>query len=158
MGDFESGPYGLEARRRASHQATCGFASYTVQVPALTFSYCCSPIPFVVLLLVLNKNNKKMVERSASLLLHVSTPCPAGENGHRRYRAVVEPTSHGLRRGRGRAARHRVAISTSGDHRAAAAEGASRGENRPFGPSRANEWLPMPTATSPMGIVRSRTV
>ena len=27
--------------------------------PALTFSYCCSPIPFVVLLLVLNKNNNK---------------------------------------------------------------------------------------------------
>ena len=74
---LESGPYGLEARRRASHQATYGFASYTVQVsaltfsyccsPALTFSYCCSPIPFVVLLLVLNKNNNKMVERSGAL-------------------------------------------------------------------------------------------
>ena len=42
--------------------------------------------------------------------------------------------------------------------RAAAAEGASRGENRPFGLSRANEWLPMPTAVSPMGNMRSRTV
>jgi hypothetical protein len=37
----------------------------------LTFSYCCSPIPFVVLLLVLNKNNNKMVERSASLSVSV---------------------------------------------------------------------------------------
>ena len=51
----------------------------TVQVPALTFSYCCSPaltftlllftIPFVVLLLALNKNNKKMVERSGALFV-----------------------------------------------------------------------------------------
>jgi len=80
------------------------------------------------------------------------------KNGHRRCRAVVEPTSHGLRRGRGCAARHRFAISTSGDHRVAAAEGASRGENRPFGLSRANEWLPMPTAVSPIGNMRSRAV
>ena len=36
------------------------------------------------------------------------------------------------------AARHRIAISTSGEHRAAAAEGASRGENRPFGQLRAH--------------------
>ena len=93
-----------------------------------------------------------------SALLHVSTPCPDGENGHRRCRAVVGPTSHGVREGREGAARHRIAISTSGEHRAAAAEGASRGENRPFGLSPANEWLPMPTATSPMGNVRSRTV
>ena len=53
----------------------------TVQVPALTFSYCCSPaltftlllftIPFVVLLLALNENNKKMVERSGTLVLYI---------------------------------------------------------------------------------------
>ena len=73
-------------------------------------------------------------------------------------RAVVGPTSHGVREGRGRAARHRIAISTSGEHRAAAAEGASRGENRPFWLSPAKEWLPLPTVTSPMGNMRSRTV
>ena len=77
---------------------------------------------------------------------------------YRRCRAVVVLTSHGVREGRGHAARHRIANSTSGDHRAAAAEGASRGENRRFGLSFANEWLPMPTATSPMGNVRSRAV
>ena len=65
-------------------------------------------------------------------LLHVSTPCPDGENGHRRCRAVVGATSHGMREGRECAARHRIADSTSGEHRVAAAEGASRGENRPF--------------------------
>eukprot|EP00966_Prymnesium_polylepis_P234034 5413485-Prymnesium_polylepis.1 len=48
-----------------------------------------------------------------SALLHVSTPCPAGENAHRRCRAVVGPTSHGMREGREGAARHRIAISTS---------------------------------------------
>ena len=78
--------------------------------------------------------------------------------GHRRCRAVVGPTSHGMREGRKGAARHRIAILTSSDHRVAADEGASRGENRPFGLSPANEWLPMPTATSPIGSVRSRTV
>ena len=93
-----------------------------------------------------------------SALLHVSTPCPDGENGHRRCRAVVGPTSHGVREGRGRAARHRIAISTSGEHRVAAAEGASRGGNRLFGLSPANEWLPMPTAVSPIGNMRSRAV
>ena len=71
-------------------------------------------------------------------LLHVSTPCPDGENGHCGCRAVVGPTSHGVREGRGRAARHRIAILTAGDHRVAAAEGASRGENRPFGQLRAH--------------------
>ena len=91
--------------------------------------------------------------------LYYSTLCPDGENGHRRCRAVVGPTSHGVREGREGAARHRIAISTSGEHRAAAAEGASRGENRDlFGLSPANERLPMPTATSPIGNVRSRTV
>ena len=84
--------------------------------------------------------------------------CPDGENGHRRCRAVVVTTSHGVREGRGRAARHRIANSTSGDHRVAAAEGASLGGNRPFGFSPANEWLPMPTAMSPMGNMRSRAV
>ena len=52
---------------------------------------------------------------------------------------MVGPTSHGVREGRGRSARHRIAISTSSDHRAAAAEGAAPGENRPFGPLRAHE-------------------
>ena len=66
-------------------------------------------------------------------------PCPTrGEKGHRRCRAAVGPTSHGVREGREGAARHRVAISTSGEHRVAAAEGASRGENRPFRPLRAH--------------------
>ena len=73
-------------------------------------------------------------------LLHVSTPCPDGENGHRRCRAVVGATSHGMREGREGAARHRIAISTSCGHRVAAAEGASRGQKRPFGLSPANEW------------------
>ena len=91
-------------------------------------------------------------------LLQILTPCPDGENGHCGCRAVVGPTSHGVRKGRGRAARHRIAISTSGEHRATAAEGASRGENRPFGLSPANEWLPMPTSMSPIGTMRSRTV
>ena len=67
-------------------------------------------------------------------------PCPDGENGHRRCRAVVGPTSHGVREGRKGAARHRIADSTSGEHRVAAAEGASRGQKRPFGLSPANEW------------------
>ena len=75
-----------------------------------------------------------------------------------RRSTAVGPTSHGVREGRKGAARHRIADSTSGEHRAAAAEGASRGENRLFGLSPANEWVPMPTATSPMGNVRSRTV
>ena len=61
---------------------------------------------------------------------YISTPCPDGKNGHRRCRAVVVSTSHGVREGRGRAARHRIANSTFGGHRAAAA----------------NEWLPMPSA------------
>ena len=65
-------------------------------------------------------------------------PPPVSENGHRRCRAVVGPTSHGVREGRGRVARHRIADSTSGEHRGAAAEGASRGENRPFGQLRAH--------------------
>ena len=39
----------------------------------------------------------------------------------------------------GRAARHRFAISTFGDHRVAAVEGASRGEHRHFGLSPTNE-------------------
>ena len=51
---------------------------------------------------------------------------------------MVGPTSHGVREGRGRAARYRIAILTAGDHRVAAAEGASRGENRPFGQLRAH--------------------
>ena len=71
---------------------------------------------------------------------------------------MVGPTSHGMREGRKGAARHRIAILTSSDHRVAADEGASRGENRPFGLSPANEWLPMPTAMSPIGNMRSRTV
>ena len=104
------------------------------------------------------KNPNDLVFEFYSALLHVSTPCPDGENGHRRCRAVVGPTSHGVREGREGAARHRIADSTSGEHRAAAAEGASRGENRPFGLSSVNEWLPMPTAMSPMENVRSRAV
>ena len=83
---------------------------------------------------------------------------PAGENGHRRCRAVVGPTSRGVREGHGRAARHRITNSTSCGHRVAAAEGASPGENRPFGLSPAHKWLPMPTAVSPIGNMRSRTV
>ena len=79
-------------------------------------------------------------------------------NRYRRCRAAVGPTSHGVREGRGRAALHRIAVSTFCGHRVAAAESASRGQKRPFGLSPANEWLPMPTATSPMGNVRSRTV
>ena len=51
---------------------------------------------------------------------------------------------HGMREGREGAARHRIAISTSGEHRTAAAEGASRGENRPFGPLRALRDPPIP--------------
>ena len=74
------------------------------------------------------------------------TPCPDGENGHRRCRAMVGPTSHGVREEREGAARHRIAISTSGEHCAAAAEGAW-GENRLFGLSPAYKWLPMPTST-----------
>ena len=68
-------------RDKLKNKAICGFGPLggrlTVQVsaltfsyccsPALTFSYCCSPIPFVVLLLVLNKNNKKRVERLDTL-------------------------------------------------------------------------------------------
>ena len=44
----------------------------------------------------------------------------------------------------------------SGEHRVAVAEGASRGENRPFGLPPANDWLPMPTSMSPIETMRSR--
>ena len=70
----------------------------------------------------------------------------------------VGPTSHGVREGREGAARHRIADSTSGEHRAAAAEGASRGENRPLGHCELIDDMPMPTSMSPIGTMRSRTV
>jgi hypothetical protein len=56
-------------------------------------------------------------------LLHVSPPCPADEKlrtGNARCRAVVGPTSHRMRKERGCAARHRIAIPIAGEHRAAA--------------------------------------
>ena len=51
--DFESGPYGLVSARQTVNQATW------VRSPRRAFYDCCSPIPFVVLLLVFNKNNRK---------------------------------------------------------------------------------------------------
>ena len=57
-------------------------------------------------------------------------PCPDGENGHRRCRAAVGPTLHGVREGREGAARHRIAISTSGEY---ARAGSAAADETPLG-------------------------